>query len=1023
MVRGGEASAGDAPMSTVGTRELPRVPSKGPTLSASGTVPAPARSARVAAPPSAIAGRQRSSRAVIVRTAMVLLLLAAAIAARAPAASAAATPMVDLGSAASYAAISGASIGNTVSAVGAPHTTLRGDVGVAVATDPTGFPPGVITGATNVGNAAAVQAQADVVAAYAAILARTGGAPLDGALAGATITPGLYTIAGAASNTGTVTIDAGGNPNAVFVFQINGALAFAAASHVTLIGGAQAARVFWQVNGAGAIGAGSSFAGTMIAMDAVAIGNGSLFNGRAFARNGALTMDADEFYSAPPNVAINGGATAYTTTMNPTISGTADVVAPALVTVTINGETLTTVPSAGAWSVTPATVANGTYPVTAMVTDGAGNVGTASQSLTVDTVLPVVAIDGGAALATNDPTPTISGVSDVTVGTPVRVTVDAQSLVALVQAGGAWNVTPVALLDGTRTVAVSVRDAAGNEGVDTQELTVDTTAPAVSITGGASALTNDPTPLLAGTAALPAGMTVTVDLADETLTAIVDTGGAWSATAAHLADGPHRIVLTTSDAAGNNATATQWLTIDTIAPAMTITGGATAVTAAFTPTITGASTAAAGTTVTVTIAGQTMTTLVQGNGTWNATPTLVGLGTWPVVASAADPAGNVGTADQTLRIATNPLLPFLSIDGGATVATNDRTPTISGVTDAAAGTPVTVTVDAQTLAAVVQSGGAWSVTPAALPDGTFAVAVSVSVAGNVGAATQQLTIDTIAPTATITGGATASSSDPTPLIAGTAAVAAGTIVTVDLADQTLTALVGADGSWSTTAATLADGLHRIVITTADAAANSVGVTQWLTIATLIPALPTGSATLNVATATVGTQLRATVRWNRPATVTYRWFRNGAAIAGATTATRIVSAADLGHQVWLVASVAEAGRSVSVTTPRVTPRASSTLSLKASATRVRTGKIIVLRGVLRSAALPARQTVRLTMLQRVGSRWVTRRSVSIRTDLAGTFAMSYRVPAGRRGAWRARAAFTGGAAVRPATSPWAVFAAR
>ena len=542
--------------------------------------------------------------------------------------------MVDLGSAASYAAISGASIGNTVSAVGAPHTTLRGDVGVAVATQPTGFPPGVITGAKNVGNAAAVQAHADLVAAYAAILARTGGVPLDGALAGATITPGLYTIGGAASNTGTLTIDAGGDPSAVFVFQINGALAFAAASHVTLTGGAQAARIFWQVNGAGAIGAGSSFAGTMIAMDAVAIGNGSLFNGRAFARNGALTMDADEFYSAPPNVTITGGATAYTRTMSPTISGTTDMVAPALVSVTINGATLTATPSAGAWTVTPATMANGTYPVTATVTDGAGNVGRAEQSLTVDTVLPVITIDGGATLATNDSTPTISGVSDVPAGTPVTVTVDAQTLTALVHAGGVWNVTPVALLDGTRTVGLSVRDAAGNEGVDTQQLTVDTTAPAVTITGGATALGNDPTPLIAGTAAVPVGTTVTVDLADETLAAIVDSTGAWSATAAHLADGAHRIVIGTADAAGNTAGATQWLTIDTIAPAMTITGGAAATTTALTPTITGTSNAAPNTTVTVTIDTQSMTTLVQGNGTWNATPTLVGLGTWPVTASA-----------------------------------------------------------------------------------------------------------------------------------------------------------------------------------------------------------------------------------------------------------------------------------------------------------------------------------------------------------------------------------------------------
>lgn len=749
--------------------------------------------------------------------------------------------MVNLGTASSYAAISGASIGNTVSAAGAPRTTLRGDVGVAVAAEPTGFPPGVITGSTNVGNAAAVQAHVDIVAAYAAIVARSGGAALAGALAGATVTPGLYTIAGAASNTGTVTLDAGGDPNAVFVFQINGALAFAAGSHVTLTGGAQAARVFWQVNGAGAIGAGSSFAGTMIAMDAVAVGNGSLFNGRAFARNGALTMDANEFYSAPPIVTISGGTTAYTTTMNPTIGGTTDVVAPALVTVTVNGQTLTAVPSAGAWSVTPPTVANGVYPVTAIVTDGASNVGSASQLLTVDTVLPVVSIDGGAAVETNDPTPTISGITDVPAGTPVEVTVDAQSLTALVHSGGAWNVTPTPLLDGTRTVSVSVADAAGNGGVGTQQLTVDTTAPAATITGGPTALSNDPTPLLAGTAAVATGMTVTVNLADETLTAIVGADGSWSATAATLAEGAHRIVMTAADAAGNNASVTQWLTIDTTAPAMTITGGAAATTTASAPTITGSSSAAAGSIVTVTVAGQTITTLVQSTGRWNATPSLVGLGAWLVVASTPDPAGNVGTARQTLTITTP--------------------------------------------------------------------------------------------------------------------------------------------------------------------------------------LPTGSATLNVGAATVGAKLRATVQWSRPATATYRWFRDGAAIAGATTLTYTVSAADLGRQLWLVASVAETGGSVHVTTPRMTPRASSALSLEVNGAEVKAGQLVILRGALRSAALPAQRTVTVTILQKVGKRWVGRRSVSVRTTPAGAFAFSYRVSAGRRGAWRARAVFTGGADLRPATSPFAAFSAR
>ena len=165
-----------------------------------------------------------------------------------------------------------------------------------------------------------------------------------------------------------------------------------------------------------------------------------MVNGRAFARNGALTLDANEFYSAPPVVTIAGGATAITTDTTPTISGTTDVEAPAVVTVTVNGQTLTATPSGGAWSVTSAILANGTYPVVASVIDGAGNPGSATQQLTVDTVLPVVTLDGGPSVTTNDPTPTIAGTSDVAPGTVVHVTVDSQTLTALVQSGGTWNV-------------------------------------------------------------------------------------------------------------------------------------------------------------------------------------------------------------------------------------------------------------------------------------------------------------------------------------------------------------------------------------------------------------------------------------------------------------------------------------------------------------------------------------------------------------------------------------------------------
>jgi hypothetical protein len=234
-------------------------------------------------------------------------LLIAGLGLAAPSAIAAPTTTVDLGQASTYAALSGASVGNTVSAMGAPHTTLRGDLGVNASSPPTGFPPGIVTGTTRVGSTA-TPAYNDAVTAYGEVAGRTGGAPLAGALVGTTISPGLYTIAGAASNTGTVTLDGGGDPNAIFVFQIGGALTTAAPSQVVLINGAQASHVFWQVDGAASIGAGSTFAGTLIAHDAVAVGNNSIVNGRAFALYGALTLDDDQFYSAPPTLTISGGA-------------------------------------------------------------------------------------------------------------------------------------------------------------------------------------------------------------------------------------------------------------------------------------------------------------------------------------------------------------------------------------------------------------------------------------------------------------------------------------------------------------------------------------------------------------------------------------------------------------------------------------------------------------------------------------------------------------------------------------------
>ena len=147
-----------------------------------------------------------------------------------------------------------------------------------------------------------------MLTAYTEAQALTGGTALP-AVTGATLTPDLYTAAAAVAvpASGIVTLDAGGNPNAVFVIQVNGALSLAARAPVNLTGGAQASNVFWQVNGAFSLAGGARFAGTVLASTTGTIGAGSLVNGRVLAQT-AVTMNDDQFYSAPPTVTPTGGA-------------------------------------------------------------------------------------------------------------------------------------------------------------------------------------------------------------------------------------------------------------------------------------------------------------------------------------------------------------------------------------------------------------------------------------------------------------------------------------------------------------------------------------------------------------------------------------------------------------------------------------------------------------------------------------------------------------------------------------------
>ena len=189
-----------------------------------------------------------------------------------------------LGRAATYS-VFGSAVTNTGTSL------LSGDLGSFEVAALTGFPTGSVLGETHAGDAVASAVPPDFQAAYADALGRTPTTEFKDDQAGKTFQAGVHRTAAAfeLSAGGVLTLDAQGDPNAVFIFQVNGALSPAAGSSIRLANGAQAANVYWQVNGAASTGESSRFVGTILANGAITIGSGGTLNGRALA-SGAVTL-------------------------------------------------------------------------------------------------------------------------------------------------------------------------------------------------------------------------------------------------------------------------------------------------------------------------------------------------------------------------------------------------------------------------------------------------------------------------------------------------------------------------------------------------------------------------------------------------------------------------------------------------------------------------------------------------------------------------------------------------------------
>ncbi|MET6346520.1 Ig-like domain-containing protein [Enterobacter kobei] len=547
------------------------------------------------------------------------------------------------------------------------------------------------------------------------------------------------------------------------------------------------------------------------------------------------------------------------------------------VTVTLGGKTYTAmVQSDLTWSVNVTqaeltALGNGELAVSASVTNGVGNSGSAERDITIDANLPGLRVDTVAGddvinSIEHNQNLIITGTSDgLTAGTALTVTVNNKTYPATVLADGTWSAAiPAAdvgaLAAGTVTVTVAGQNGAGNPVSINHDVTVDLATVAISIDAIASddvinAAEKGADLVLSGTTSnVEANQTVTITFGGKNYTATVDAEGKWTATVpagdlADLKDGDASVQVSVTNVNGNSASAGREYSVDATAPSVTINTIAgddilNAAEAKSDLTVSGTSTAEAGQTVTVSLNGKDYTATVSADGSWTlnvpaADVAALGDGSVTVTASVSDKAGNPASVDHNLTVdITVPAVTINTVAGDdvINIAEHSQAQIISGsATGAAAGDKVTVTLGGQTYTTVLDAAGNWSVgVPASvisgLSDGTVTVTASVTdAAGNTGTGSHNVAVDTGLPSVgfnTLSGdnvlNAVEKGQDLS--VSGTSAnLAEGTVVTVTLNGKQYTATTAADGSWSLTvpAADLA-GLGQANYTLSATATNGVG---------------------------------------------------------------------------------------------------------------------------------------------------------------------------------------------------------
>ncbi len=219
--------------------------------------------------------------------------------------------VVDLNTVARFAIIAGVGVRND-----AGFSEIHDlDVGIypGFRVSVVGFPPAVvINGAIYAaddlipaGTAVMLQqAQLDLVAAYDFAAGATTPAPqtVSGDLGGTTLAPGIYkSTSSMLIQSGNLTLDAQGDANAVWIFQVASAFTTVggAGGSVILAGGAQAKNVFWQTGSSATIGDFTVFKGNVLALQSITMNSGAVAEGRMLARNGSVVMTSGNTITKP----------------------------------------------------------------------------------------------------------------------------------------------------------------------------------------------------------------------------------------------------------------------------------------------------------------------------------------------------------------------------------------------------------------------------------------------------------------------------------------------------------------------------------------------------------------------------------------------------------------------------------------------------------------------------------------------------------------------------------------------------